>query len=284
MKTSECIPFLEFMFEHRMAVLITGKPGIGKTDVVIQATRNLKYKLIIKHPVVDDPTDYKGMPWVIDGKAVFLPFGDLYDLIYANEPLVVLFDDLGQASPAVQAAVMQLLLARSLNGHKISDFVTFVACTNRRQDNAAVSGILAPVKSRFKAIVELEYNAEAWINWAITHNMPTSLVSFIQFRPNILADAVDSKEIVNVAGPRTAESVGLLMNNGITNFSDAIKYEAIKGAAGQAFAIEFTAFLKYIENLPAISLIFSDPVNTKLPTDIGSQYALVGAIADKLTA
>lgn len=43
-------------------------------------------------------------------------------------------DDLGQATPAVQAAAMQLILALTLNGHRVSDQVVFVAATNRRTD------------------------------------------------------------------------------------------------------------------------------------------------------
>ncbi len=43
---------------------------------------------------------------------------------------VCLLDDLGQAPPAVQAAAMQLLLARRVNGHAVSDHVTFLAATN----------------------------------------------------------------------------------------------------------------------------------------------------------
>ncbi len=64
-------------------------------------------------------------------------------------------DDLGQATPAVQAAAMQLILARTLNGHRVSDHVVFIAATNRRTDRAGVSGILEPVKSRFATLVEL---------------------------------------------------------------------------------------------------------------------------------
>ena len=64
-------------------------------------------------------------------------------------------DDLGQAPMSVQAAAMQLILARRINGFKISDKVIFMAATNRREDKAGVTGILEPVKSRFAWIVEL---------------------------------------------------------------------------------------------------------------------------------
>jgi len=54
---------------------------------------------------------------------------------------------------------MQLILGRCINGHKVSDHVTFLAATNKKSDRAGVSGILEPVNSRFAAIVELQYEA-----------------------------------------------------------------------------------------------------------------------------
>ena len=75
-------------------------------------------------------------------------------------------DDLGQAPPAVQAAAMQLILARRINGSLVSDEVCFVAATNRKNDKAGVARILEPVKSRFAAIVELTPCVEEWATWA----------------------------------------------------------------------------------------------------------------------
>ena len=114
---------------------------------------------------MNDPTDYKGLPALPrpgDTEATFIPFGELSRAINATRPTVWFFDDLGQASPAVQAACMQLVLARRINGHALPDCITFVACTNRRADRAGVSGILEPVKSRFVSIVNLEPDIDSW--------------------------------------------------------------------------------------------------------------------------
>src|SRR5271156_851581 len=149
--------FLSRAIPARLPILITGAPGIGKSDIVAAAAVDAKADLILSHPAVADPTDAKGLPW--PGKngteATFLPFGELAQAIKAKNPTVWFLDDLGQASPAVQASFMQLLLARRVNGHVLPDCVTFVAATNRRADRAGVSGILEPVKSRFATIVEL---------------------------------------------------------------------------------------------------------------------------------
>jgi hypothetical protein len=85
----------------RLPVLIKGAPGVGKTDIVTQACRASGTELIISHPVVDEPVDYKGMPAIKDDHAEFLPFGALRRLIKADRPTVYFMDDLGQAPPSV---------------------------------------------------------------------------------------------------------------------------------------------------------------------------------------
>src|SRR5580765_2856955 len=102
----------------RKPILISGAPGVGKSDVVDQSAQLAGADMILSHPAVSDPTDAKGLPWVVDGAATFLPFGELHRAINATRPTVWFLDDLGQAMPAVQSSFMQLLLARRVNGHK----------------------------------------------------------------------------------------------------------------------------------------------------------------------
>jgi len=271
---------LTFMLENNLPVLVKGAPGIGKSDIVEQCASKLGWELIISHPVVADPTDYKGLPFAVDGKAHFLPFGDLEKLLAATEPVIYFLDDLGQATPAVQSAVMQLL-TRQINGHKISKEVRFLAATNRRSDKANVSGILEPVKSRFASIVELEVNVPDWVEWAWKHNMPHELISFIQFRPELLSNFVASRDIENSPSPRTVSFVGKMINAGLPQ---SIQFEAITGACGTAFAQEYIAFVRCFMNLPTVSEIISNPTGARLPDGISSRYALTGALTNALDA
>lgn len=208
MTPSELQELLALAIPNRFPTLVTGAPGIGKSDIIAQATKDAGAELIITHPVVSDPTDYKGLPFASSGEAHFLPFADLKRLIDAKVPTNFFIDDFGQAPSAVQAAIMQLLLARRVNDHKVSDFVTFTSATNRKQDRAAVAGILEPVKSRFMTIVELECSTDDWVRWALTNGMPIELIAFIRYRPDLLHNFEPSKDLVNTPSPRTVAAVG----------------------------------------------------------------------------
>lgn len=276
MKPQDLSKFLTQAIRAKMPVLIKGAPGVGKTDLVTQACKDTGTALIISHPVVDEPIDYKGLPSIKDGHAEFLPFGTLRNIIDAKQPTVYFMDDLGQAPPTVQAAAMQLILARRINGFRVSDQVTFLAATNRKQDRAGVSGILEPVKSRFVSIVELEPDVDDWVAWASQNNLPPELIAFIRFRPNLLFDFAPTVDMSNSPCPRTVDNVGKLMQ---LDLHQDLEFEAYAGAAGDGFAAELMGFLQIFRQLPDPKLILLDPKNAQIPGDPATLYAVAGALS-----
>lgn len=281
MKPSELKTLLAATIPARIPVLITGAPGIGKSDIVAQAADAAGAELILSHPAVADPTDAKGLPWVVDGRATFLPFGELQRAIDATARTVWFLDDLGQASPAVQASYMQLLLARRVNGHALSDNVTFVAATNRRTDRAGVTGILEPVKSRFGSIVELETDVDEWCSWAIDHDLPPELIAFVRFQPDLLSQFTAKADLKNSPVPRTWASVGRIL---ALQLPQGVQHAAIAGAVGDGAATEFSAFLRLYLELPSVDQILIDPDSVDVPKQPATLYALSGALAHRATA
>ena len=271
--------------EARLPVLVTGAPGAGKSDIVAQAAAAAAADLLISHPVVSDPTDAKGLPWKLEGEdtATFLPFGDLAQALAAVEPLVWFIDDLGQAAASVQAAYMQLILARRVNGHRLPDCVTFVAATNRRTDRAGVSGILEPVKSRFVTIVELVPDLDQWCSWALDQDYPNGIaaeiVAFVRFRPELFNRFEPSADLSNCPLPRTWTHVSRLMD---LDLEPDVLASAICGAVGEGAGAEFVAFLRLWADLPNIDLILSDPAAAVIPSQPGTLYAVCTALGRRV--
>ncbi|PRY38507.1 dynein-related subfamily AAA family protein [Spirosoma oryzae] len=289
MRPAAFADLVKFCLLNNHNLLVKGAPGIGKTSIIEAVCREtlwtdgLPYELMVMHPVVSDPTDFKGLPVFQDGKARFEPYGDLLRLINADRPLLCFIDDIGQAAPAVQASLMQLLLARSIGEHKVSNHVIFMAATNRKSDNAGVSGILAPVMSRFKVVADLEVNAEDWTKWAIGAGMPTTLIQFIRFRPAVLEDEEKNRatrDMTNVVNPRTLAAVGILQND---NLPHHLEHESFKGAAGEAFASEYGGFLRIYRTLPDVDRIMTHPDEVAVPDEAMTQFALSGALIDRAT-
>lgn len=279
LRPAQLVQLLIALLGARMPVLITGKPGIGKSDIVALVAKLLGADLMISHPAVEDPTDYKGLPWPKgdDGVAAFLPFGQFARAInYTGKLLIWFLDDLGQASPAVQAAAMQLLLAREVNGHKLPDNVVFVAATNRRVDRANVTGILEPVKSRFATIVELEPDLDDWCQWAFGAGMPPEVIAFLRFRPNLLCDFQPTADLTNSPLPRTWAHAGRILKLGLPQ---DLEYKALAGAIGSGAAVELGGFLQLYKELPSIDAILLDPNTAPIPAKPATRYAVVTALA-----
>lgn len=259
--------------------MIKGAPGVGKSDIVLQACVTAGADIILTHPVVSDPTDYKGLPFVsANGDADFKPYGLLRKLLTATKLTVCLIDDLGQAPPSVQASIMQIILAREINGHKISEFVVFIAATNRKQDKAAVSGILEPVKSRFYTILELVVNTEDWVKWALLDGQPTELIAFNRYKPDLLLSFEATKDIVNTPSPRTVANAGKII---ASNPPKDLLLPMIAGATGDGYATEYKAFADMWKDLPNIDAILMGKAEP-IPTEPGVMYATIGALAARV--
>jgi len=263
----------------KLPVLITGAPGIGKSEIVDQVAKELNNELIIEHPVVSDPTDFKGFPFPDKEKnsAEFLPFGSLNQLIHADKPTIYFLDDLGQAPTLVQAACMQLILARKVNGHHVSPHVCFIAATNRQQDRAGVHGLLEPLKSRFASIVELQFDIESWSQWALANQIPIEFVMFARFTPNIFKFKPDPK-FINSCSPRTFVYCSKLYG---LKLEEEIEFESYSGSIGEGAATELIAFLKIYRELPNPDAILMSPDTADIPKDLSVLYALCGALGKK---
>lgn len=273
---------LAAFIKARVPMLITGAPGIGKSDIVRQAARATRSNVILSHPAVSDPTDAKGLPWVAPDAehATFLPFGDLYKAMSSTTPTVWFLDDLGQATPAVQASYMQLLLAREVNGHKLPDHVTFVAATNRRTDRAGVSGILEPVKSRFGTIVELVPDHDQWISWALSNGIREEIVAFLRARPDLLSKFEASADLTNSPCPRTWAHASKVLELGLDG---AAVLPTLAGAVGAGAAVELKAFVDLYRDLPDIDSIIAEPKKAPIPEKPACLYAISTGLGYRAT-
>ncbi len=280
MTPAELEIYLNFVFANpgtNFVPIIAGPPGCGKSDIVSLCAKVAQKRLIVSHPVTADPTDYKGLGALIDGKAKFLPFNDLTELIETTKPIIFFLDDVGQAPHAVQAALMQLVLGRRVNGHVISDLVQFVMATNRKSDKAGVSSLLEPLKGRGQ-MINLEPSHKDWLKWAVTHDMPSELTAFINFRPDFITDFKASAAMTNSPTPRTIAAVGRHLNAGVPK---EVEFAAYAGCAGEEFAREFTGFLQIFRKIPNPQNCIMNPTSARVPDpqDISTLYAICGALA-----
>jgi len=284
-KPSDLETLLGAVIKAKQNLLITSSPGTGKTALIKRATRNVNAEGFFMYPSIGDPTDAKGMPWIVDGKADFIPFGELkrvWNAIDAGSLVALVLDDLGQGMPATQASYMQLM-------DKLRGKCSVIAATNRRGDKAGVHGVLEPVKSRFHSIVEMETDLNDFCNYLIdegvemyglTEDAILDVVSFLRFRPEHLCAFNATADLVNSPSPRTWVATGQQVS---LNLPAHIEFVSVAGAVGEGVGGEFSAFKKMRRALPNLDGILLDPTNATIPTDPSVKWAVCTGLASKAT-
>jgi len=115
MKPSMIKEAVKVHYKAKQPMFLWGGPGVGKSQVIKQATEELEVNLIDLRAVLLDPVDLRGIPAVNgDLKAHWCPPAFLP---YSGNGILFL-DELPAAPPLVQAACYQLVLDRKLGDRK----------------------------------------------------------------------------------------------------------------------------------------------------------------------
>ncbi|MFC7219147.1 AAA family ATPase [Streptomyces polyrhachis] len=135
-----------------LPVLLWGEPGIGKTAALTQLAASLELPLTTVIASVHEPSDFSGLPVVGDDPAVqgvpMAPPQWAVELVRAGRGLLFL-DELSTATPAVQAALLRVVLERRVGTLQLPPGVRIVAAANPRASAADGWELSPPLANRF---------------------------------------------------------------------------------------------------------------------------------------
>ncbi|MEV7283520.1 AAA family ATPase [Streptomyces sp. NPDC093252] len=135
-----------------LPVLLWGEPGIGKTAALHQLAASLELPLTSVIASVHEPSDFSGLPVVGDDPAVqgvpMAPPDWAVRLVREGRGLLFL-DELSTAPPAVQAALLRLVLERRVGALRLPPGIRIVAAANPRASAADGWELSPPLANRF---------------------------------------------------------------------------------------------------------------------------------------
>lgn len=148
--------------------LLWGSPGIGKTGRIRQAGKAAFLEVRTVYPATRAPEDFSGVPVVgPDGKLrVECILGAVRELCEIGRGVLFL-EEISCAAPAVQAALLSVVLDRVVGDTRIPPQVRILSAANPPSEAAGGWELEPPMANRFAHYAVTEPSASEWVSWLL---------------------------------------------------------------------------------------------------------------------
>ncbi|GAA3192966.1 AAA family ATPase [Actinocorallia longicatena] len=290
-----------------LPVLLWGEPGIGKSAGMRQLAAGLDLPLETVIASVHEPSDFAGLPIIGDDPAtqgVPMAPPDWAVRLAATGRGILFFDELSSAPPAVQAALLRVVLERQVGSLTLPEGVRIVAAANPPSSAADGWHLSPPLANRF---VHLYWTHDprtvargmsgiwpaAPVARVQEHRVPGAVAKargavsgFLTARPGLVHQLPGDAEARGGAwpSPRTWEmALRLLAVSYAADSSAEALSAALVGAVGDGPGIELISYLENLD-LPDPDRVLAHPESFALPKRGDRQLAFLTAIVAAVSA
>jgi len=284
-----------------LPVLLWGEPGIGKSATLAQLADGLDVPLETVIASVHEPSDFAGLPIVGDDPAaqgVPMAPPDWAVRLARRGRGLLFFDELSSAPPAVQAALLRVVLERRVGSLTLPDEVRIVAAANPPASAADGWHLSPPLANRF---VHLHWThdprvvarglAGVWPRIevpSVNADRATGalarargvIAGFLTARPGLTHSLPSDAEARGGAwpSPRTWDmALRLLVFHFCAGTSREALATAIVGAVGDGAGLEIVTYLDELD-LPDPERVLANPSAFALPDRGDRQLAFLTAV------
>jgi hypothetical protein len=251
---------------------------------------------------IREPSDFAGLPVVAGDSVTFAPPSWARRLVEAGRGLLFL-DEISTAPPAVQAALLRVVLERTVGDLRLPDDVVVVAAANPPDQAADGWDLSAPLANRFCHLpwnVEASTVAEGFTagfaapavprlpeRWAGSlRRAMADVAAFLLLRPSLVTVPPLDRAAAGRAwpSPRSWEMVARLMAAGraLEAGPEVMSVLAV-GAVGDGAGLELITWLSELD-LPDPEALLADPDGFELPDRGDRVYAALTSVAAAVAA
>ncbi|AOS61524.1 AAA family ATPase [Actinoalloteichus hymeniacidonis] len=278
-----------------LPVIIWGAPGTGKTSSVIALGRDLGLPVEVVVGSLREPSDFLGLPVLREGNTYFAPPRWAQRLAESGTGLLFL-DELTTAPPAVQAAMLRIILERTVGDLELPPQVRIVAAANPPEHAADGWDLSAPLANRLihldwtvdAAVIAEGFTSGFRVPELVTAQPPTaaaiararSLVgAFLRVRPELVLAVPDNPDTAGRSwpSPRSWElAARAIAASSQSGAAEEVRAELVLGAVGDSAGFELLSWLRNLD-LPDPRELLADPA-APLPDRVDRLHALLGAL------
>ncbi len=254
-------------------VLLWGRPGSGKSSFVESLSRE-GFPVFTLIASLHDPTDFGGFPAMEGERMRFLP-PQWIEVFEEPQQGILFLDEITTAPPAVQAALLRLVLERRIGAYALPPAVRVVAAANPPDTTSIAWELSPPLANRFVHLswdipaelyvkaLQAGFHAPDFLKVDLTEHEKRKpfwqgvLSGFLRRAPQHLYTSAAPSEYA-YATPRSWDFAVALMttcdlfqmapgpNRTPTAEAKDIFFRLMAGAVGSAAA---TAFMEFVKNL-----------------------------------
>jgi len=283
---------LEKLLRAATPVLIWGPPGVGKSATVMALGRRLGLPVEVVIASIREPSDFSGLPVIVGEEVKFSPPSWARRLADAGKGILFL-DEISTAPPAVQAALLRVVLDKAVGDLQLPSEVSIVAAANPPEIAAGGWDLSPPLANRF-IHVQWKSDPSDWTSqfptyWGDAPKVPgldpslwararSMVAGFIKSRPQLLLQVPKeiSKQGQAWPSPRSWDNASRAFAAYELIIEDAA--DAIAGAVGEGPGLEFLAWARELD-LPDPEELLRDPSLFKVPKRGDQAFAILSSVA-----
>ena len=279
---AEAVAAMLILLAAKVPVLLWGDPGTGKTETVERLAAAAGWQTETVIVSLHEATDFAGLPVRTDSGVVFDPPGWARAVAAHRGDSLVFFDEVNTAPPAVQNALMRIVLEAMVAGLELGAGVRFAAAANPPAQNIGAWDLSAPLANRFAHLrwpVDYDEWRRGYLNGWETHvplAVPAgapdgrlvaahkeSQAAFLDARRHLLCDpprpGAAAAAVYGWPSPRTWERTARCMAVAEeTGASDEAVMLVASALLGAGTAIEYLAYDDSYD-LPSTDDLLADP-------------------------
>lgn len=277
-------------------VLAWGPPGVGKTATITAIAEALQLPLEVVLASIREPADFSGLP-VIREDGVRMEAPAWARRLHQAGKGILFLDEISTAPPAVQAALLRVVLDRVVGDLPLPAGVAVVAAANPPEQAAGGWDLSAPLANRF-CHLSWSLDTQSWIDgmiqgWSTPFVpklpegwqgfIPASralVASFIRHRPHLLLQVPASEDQAGKAwpSPRSWDMASrLLAACDAVQAEEDIAASLVAGCVGEGAGLEFLAWRKALD-LPDPEEILRAPEKFRVPDRGDQAFAVLTAV------
>ena len=160
-----------FVTKVRKPILLRGRHGVGKSEVVYQIARNLGLPVVERRASQMTEGDLLGLPAsataTIGGKRATTWDAPDWFLTACAGPVVLFIDEIDRATTEVRQGFFELTDSRKINGHTLhEDTLIFAAVNGGEHGSSYQVGEMDPAELDRWTVFDVEPTVEDWLAWA----------------------------------------------------------------------------------------------------------------------